>query len=68
MEKLDALLVLPPMYQSGRISDYNPKEPMGLMYIATAARKKNYQVEILDADVLALTIEQTLCEIIKKQA
>lgn len=34
MNELDALLILPPMYQTGRIPDYNPKEPMGLMYIS----------------------------------
>lgn len=68
MNKADALLVLPPMYQSGRISDYNPKEPMGLMYIAAKLRQEGYVAEILDADILALTLEQTVCEIAKRQA
>lgn len=66
MNELDALLVLPPMYQSGRIPDYNPKEPMGLMYIGAALRQKGYLTEILDADILSLTIEQTVAEIIKR--
>ena len=57
MNELDALLVLPPMYQSGRIPDYNPKEPMGLMYINATLRREGYSAEILDADILALTLE-----------
>ena len=68
MNKLDALLVLPPMYQSGRIPDYNPKEPMGLMYVSATLERAGYSVEILDADILALTIEQTIDEIIKRPA
>lgn len=67
MKEINVLLVLPPMYQSGRISDYNPKEPMGLMYISAALKQAGYKVEILDADVLALTIEQTVREILKWQ-
>lgn len=66
MNQLDALLVLPPMYQSGRIPNYNPKEPMGLMYVGAALRRIGYSVEILDADNLALTIGQTIDEIIKR--
>jgi len=61
-------LVLPPMYQSGRIPDYNPKEPMGLMYVSATLERAGYSVEILDADILALTIEQTIDEIIKRPA
>ena len=68
MNSMDALLVLPPMYQSGRIPDYNPKEPMGLMYISEALKQNGFSVEIFDADILALTIEQTVAEIIKHQA
>jgi radical SAM superfamily enzyme YgiQ (UPF0313 family) len=68
MNDLDVLLVLPPMYQSGRIPDYNPKEPMGLMYVAAALRREKYKVEILDADIYALTLEQTVREIIKRPA
>lgn len=68
MNELDALLVLPPMYQSGRIPDYNPKEPMGLMYIGATLRRNGYSVEILDADILALTIEETVAEIMKQPA
>lgn len=68
MSEIDALLILPPMYQSGRVSDYNPKEPMGLMYIKAALERNGYTVEILDADVLALTIEQTVDEILKRSA
>ena len=58
MKKLDVLLVLPPMYQSGRVSDYNPKEPMGLMYLGSILKNNSYSFEILDADILALTIEK----------
>jgi radical SAM superfamily enzyme YgiQ (UPF0313 family) len=68
MNNLDVLLVLPPMYQSGRVSDYNLKEPMGLMYIGAVLREKGLTVEILDADLLALTIEQTVSEIVKQNA
>ncbi|MBU1863562.1 MAG: B12-binding domain-containing radical SAM protein [Candidatus Omnitrophica bacterium] len=68
MSDIDALLVLPPMYQFGRIPDYNPKEPMGLMYIGAALRHSGCSIEILDADILALTLEQTVTEIIKRQA
>lgn len=68
MNKKDVLLVLPPMYQSGRIPDYNPKEPMGLMYISATLEKAGYDIEILDADVLAMTLEQTVSEIIKRSA
>lgn len=66
MNETDALLVLPPMYQSGRIPDYNPKEPMGLMYIGATLRRNGNSVEILDADILALTIEETAAEIIRR--
>jgi len=68
MNKMDALLVLPPMYQTGRIPDYNPKEPMGLMYISATLRRDGYSVEILDADILALTLEETVAEIMKRPA
>lgn len=65
MKTTDVLLVLPPMYQSGRTPDYNPKEPMGLMYLTAALRRAGFSVEILDADVLALTIDETLSRITK---
>ncbi len=68
MKELDALLVLPPMYQSGRVPDYNPKEPMGLMYISAFLRRNGYLVEMLDADILALTIKETVAEIIRRPA
>lgn len=68
MKEIDALLVLPPMYQSGRIPDYNPKEPMGLMYIEAMLKSRGYAVEILDADLLALTLGQTAIEIIRRPA
>lgn len=68
MSNLDTLLVLPPMYQSGRIPDYNPKEPMGLMYIGAVLREKGLSTEILDADLLALTVEQAAHEIAKRDA
>jgi len=66
--KLDALLVLPPMYQSGRTPDYNPKEPMGLMYLAAELRRRGLKVEILDAAMRALTIEETVGEIDAREA
>lgn len=68
MNEIDVLLVLPPMYQSGRLPDYNPKEPLGLMYVAAALKRERLAVEILDADISALTIDQTVAEIIKRSA
>lgn len=68
VDKIDVLLVLPPMYQSGRIPDYNPKEPMGLMYVGAMLRREGCSVEILDADILALTLEQTERKIIERGA
>jgi len=68
MNELDALLILPPMYQSGRIPDYNPKEPMGLMYIDATLRRNGHSAEILDADIMALTIDETVAEIVKRPA
>ncbi|MBU0625339.1 cobalamin-dependent protein [Patescibacteria group bacterium] len=65
---LDTLLVLPPMYQTGRIPDYNPKEPMGLMYLAAELRRQGTTVEILNADLSALTIEKTVGEIVARPA
>lgn len=65
MQTTDVLLVLPPMYQSGRTPDYNPKEPMGLMYLVAGLRTAGFSVEILDADVQALTIDETLSRITK---
>lgn len=66
--RLDALLVLPPMYQSGRMPDYNPKEPMGLMYLAAELRRRGLEVEILDAGFRTLTIEETVGEIVARKA
>lgn len=60
---LDVLLVLPPLYQSGRPSDYNPKEPMGLMYLSSNLNKHGFQSKIFDADVESKTIEQTISHI-----
>lgn len=68
MLTLDVLLVLPPMYQKGRIPDYNPKEPMGLMYLAAELRRNGFQVKILDADTLTFTIDETLNEIMNYPA
>lgn len=62
----DILLVLPPLYQTGREPDYNPKEPMGLMYLAANLRKYRRRAEILDADIEALTPEQTINIILEK--
>jgi radical SAM superfamily enzyme YgiQ (UPF0313 family) len=67
-KELDVLLVLPPMYQSGRTPDYNLKEPMGLMYLAAELRRRGMTARILDADLSALTIEQTVGEIIAQPA
>jgi len=62
----EVLLVLPPLYQTGREPEYNPKEPMGLMYLAASLRSKGKRVEIFDADVEAKTLEQTIQRILGK--
>lgn len=62
-KEVDILLVLPPMYQSGRIPDYNPKEPIGLMYLASVLRQNGYSVTIIDADSRAFSIERTIDKI-----
>jgi len=56
------------MYQSGRIPDYNPKEPMGLTYLTASLREVGIDVEILDADVFALTIQETVSQICERRA
>ncbi len=63
-KKVDVLLIIPPMYQSGRIPDYNPKEPMGLMYIAAVLRQNGFSVKIIDAGLLCLTIKEALSKIL----
>jgi anaerobic magnesium-protoporphyrin IX monomethyl ester cyclase len=62
------LLVLPPLYQSGREPDYNPKEPMGLMYLAAKLRKEGKTVEIFDADIEARTLKDTTQKILEKNS
>jgi len=64
----DVFLVLPPLYQTGREPDYNPKEPMGLMSLAANLRKFNRRVEIFDADIESKTIDQTIDKILAKKA
>jgi anaerobic magnesium-protoporphyrin IX monomethyl ester cyclase len=68
MNSVDVLLVLPPMYHTGRIPDYNPKEPLGLMYLAAYLRKCGFAVEVLDADLKALSIADTIDTILKSNA
>ena len=63
----NVLLVLPPLYHNGREPDYNPKEPMGLMYIASTLRQlSGVNVEIFDADIEAKTIDETINHIMNK--
>jgi len=66
LDSPEVLLVLPPLYQTGREPDYNPKEPMGLMYLAASLRNKGRRVEIFDADVEAKTLRQTIQRILEK--
>lgn len=68
MTRLDALLVLPPMYQTGRMADYNPKEPMGLMCLASALRQRGLSVGILDADVMSMSIDETVTKIMSMES
>lgn len=58
------LLLMPPLYQTGREPDYNPKEPMSLMVLAAQLRRNKIATEILDADVEALSLSQTTKEVI----
>ncbi|MGB9706655.1 MAG: B12-binding domain-containing radical SAM protein [Microgenomates group bacterium] len=62
----EVLLVLPPLYQTGREPDYNPKEPMGLMYLAASLRSRGRKAEIFDADVEAKTPQQVVQRILEK--
>ncbi len=64
----EVLLVLPPLYQTGREPDYNPKEPMGLMYLTAVLRQEGREVEIFDADIEARTIEQTVTHILQRNS
>ena len=66
LDSPEILLVLPPLYQTGREPDYNPKEPMGLMYLAASLRRDYRNVHILDADIEAQTIAQTSQYILEK--
>lgn len=59
-KSIDILLVLPPLYQGGREPDYNPKEPMGLMYLSPGLREDGWNTEIFDADIEAKTIKETI--------
>src|SRR3989344_6249303 len=61
--KPEVMLVLPPLYQTGRMPDYNPKEPMGLMYLASSLRRDGRSVELFDADFAAKTPEEVIDEI-----
>lgn len=56
----------PPLYQTGRTADTNPKEPMGLMYLAASLRESRRRVTIFDADIEARTIEQTIARIMQE--
>jgi radical SAM superfamily enzyme YgiQ (UPF0313 family) len=68
MKKLDVLLVLPPTYHSGRPTDYNPKEPMGLLYLISVLRQRQISVELIDAESENLTIEALIKKIGEYQA
>jgi hypothetical protein len=61
------LLLLPPLYQSGREPDYNPKEPMSLMVLASELRRRGIGTRVLDADVEALPLEQTVDRILQQK-
>jgi len=62
----DVLLVLPPLYHTGRVPDTNPKEPMGLMYLAASLREDQHNVTLFDADIEARSIDQTTNKILKE--
>ncbi|OGF46359.1 hypothetical protein A2533_02750 [Candidatus Falkowbacteria bacterium RIFOXYD2_FULL_35_9] len=60
----DILLVHPPIYKTTRFGDQDPKEPLGILYLAAVLRKNGYSVDIMDADMFGLSANQT-AEIIK---
>ncbi len=64
--KGDVLLIMPPLYHTGREPDYNPKEPMSLMVLASELRRNGICTDILDADVEALPLETVVDDILKR--
>lgn len=58
--KVDVLLVLPNIYISNRIPDYDPKEPLGLLSLLAVLRQEGYSCALLNADFLGLSVESTL--------
>lgn len=61
------LLLLPPLYHTGREPDYNPKEPMSLMSLAAHLRQNEVSCGILDADVEALPLKTTAKEVLSRK-
>lgn len=63
------ILILHPSTFRKNYGDYadagGRSQPLGICYIAAVLEKNNIDVSILDADILDLTFEQTLQEIIK---
>lgn len=57
---LNVLLVLPNIYVSSRIPDYDPKEPLGLLSLLAVLRKEGYSCALLNADFLGLSVGSTL--------
>ncbi len=55
------LLVVPPFAEE--VLEMATKESIGVCYLASVLRKDGFQVDILDADMLGLSIQQTIMEI-----
>ncbi len=67
---LDILFVNPSnkLSQFGGISEYaTVAQPLGIVMLASHVRNNGYSVEILDAEVLNLTPEETVNQIIKRE-
>jgi len=62
----DVLLIHPPIYKTTRFGDQDPKEPLGILYLAAVLRKNGYSVDIIDADMFGLSANQTI-KIIKRK-
>jgi radical SAM superfamily enzyme YgiQ (UPF0313 family) len=55
---MKVLLVVPPFHEEG--VEMDSKESIGVCYLAALLREENYQVSLLDADLLKLSSHETI--------
>ncbi len=60
-----AMIVVPPVYSSGREPDYNPKEPIGPAYVVASMREHGIRTGLFDADLEAQSISATISTILE---